>query len=112
MGKQAEKLVARTKEAGAEYVCVGLGVSTGAQAAEVARYADGVIVGSAFVRAIAEAPTFDDGVEESPSQGGRDCSRSGETSVIVTRASPALLLTGPSFTLVPFRFTSMRLRSS
>jgi tryptophan synthase alpha chain len=31
-------------------VCVGLGVSTGAQAAQVGRYADGVIVGSAFVR--------------------------------------------------------------
>src|SRR4051812_49012972 len=31
-------------------VGVGLGVSSGAQAAEVASYADGVIVGSAFVR--------------------------------------------------------------
>jgi len=30
-------------------VCVGLGVSTGAQAAELAAYADGVIVGSALV---------------------------------------------------------------
>jgi tryptophan synthase alpha chain len=37
-------------------VCVGLGVSNGAQAAEVARYADGVIVGSAFVRALLDAP--------------------------------------------------------
>ncbi|SLM94337.1 tryptophan synthase subunit alpha [Brachybacterium nesterenkovii] len=51
----AEGLVARTREAGAPYVCVGLGVSTGAQAAEVAGYADGVIVGSAFVRALAGA---------------------------------------------------------
>ena len=33
-------------------VGVGLGVSTGAQAAEVARYADGVIVGSALVRCL------------------------------------------------------------
>lgn len=32
-------------------VCVGVGVSTPAQAAEVAAYADGVIVGSAIVRA-------------------------------------------------------------
>jgi len=63
VGKQAEKLVERTKEAGADFVCVGLGVSTGAQAAEVARYADGVIVGSAFVRAIAEAPTLEDGLK-------------------------------------------------
>ena len=31
-------------------VCVGLGVSNGAQAAEVAAFADGVIVGSAYVR--------------------------------------------------------------
>ena len=31
---------------------VGLGVSDGDQAAEVARYADGVIVGSAFVRKV------------------------------------------------------------
>ena len=31
-------------------VCVGLGVSDGDQAAEVAAFADGVIVGSAFVR--------------------------------------------------------------
>jgi tryptophan synthase alpha chain len=31
-------------------VAVGLGVSNGAQAAQVAAFADGVIVGSAFVR--------------------------------------------------------------
>ncbi len=35
---------------------VGLGVSNGDQAAEVATYADGVIVGSAFVRALLDAP--------------------------------------------------------
>ena len=35
---------------------VGLGVSNGDQAAEVASYADGVIVGSAFVRALLDAP--------------------------------------------------------
>ena len=35
-------------------VCVGLGVSTAEQAAEVAGFADGVIVGSAFVRALGE----------------------------------------------------------
>ncbi|MEZ0580931.1 tryptophan synthase subunit alpha [Nocardioides sp. MH1] len=53
----AGPLVARTKkaiEASAPGlpVGVGLGVSNGAQAAEVASYADGVIVGSAFVRAL------------------------------------------------------------
>ncbi len=36
-------------------VCVGFGISTPAQAASVARVADGVIVGSALVKAIAEA---------------------------------------------------------
>jgi tryptophan synthase alpha chain len=36
-------------------VCVGLGVSNGDQAAEVAAYADGVIVGSAFVRRLLDA---------------------------------------------------------
>ncbi|HNA99695.1 MAG TPA: tryptophan synthase subunit alpha, partial [Marmoricola sp.] len=33
-------------------IAVGLGVSTAAQAAQVAAYADGVIVGSAFIRAL------------------------------------------------------------
>jgi tryptophan synthase alpha chain len=37
-------------------VAVGLGVSTGEQAAEVAGFADGVIVGSAFVRRLLDAP--------------------------------------------------------
>ena len=49
-----EGLVARTRAAGAKNVCVGLGVSNGEQAAEVGSYADGVIVGSAFVRALLE----------------------------------------------------------
>ena len=37
-------------------VGVGLGVSNGDQAAEVASYADGVIVGSAFVRVLLDHP--------------------------------------------------------
>jgi len=37
-------------------VAVGLGVSNGAQAAQVAAFADGVIVGSAFVRRLLDAP--------------------------------------------------------
>ena len=37
-------------------VCVGLGVSNGDQAAEVAAFADGVIVGSAFVRCLLDSP--------------------------------------------------------
>jgi len=48
----AGPLVARTRAATALPIGVGLGVSNGAQAAEVAAYADGVIVGSAFVRVL------------------------------------------------------------
>jgi tryptophan synthase alpha chain len=53
----AGPLVARTRAAVADLghdlpVGVGLGVSNGDQAAEVASYADGVIVGSAFVRVL------------------------------------------------------------
>ena len=54
VGDRARGLVERTRAAGAPRVCVGLGVSTGDQAATVAAYADGVIVGSAFVRALGE----------------------------------------------------------
>lgn len=54
VGEKAEGLVADTRAAGARNVCVGLGVSTRAHAAEVARYADGVIVGSALVRALTD----------------------------------------------------------
>ncbi|MEI5673805.1 MULTISPECIES: tryptophan synthase subunit alpha [unclassified Nocardioides] len=48
----AGPLVARTKAATDLPVGVGLGVSNGDQAAEIAAYADGVIVGSAFVRTL------------------------------------------------------------
>ena len=52
----AGPLVARTKRTTDLPVGVGLGVSTGDQAAEVAAYADGVIVGSAFVRLLLDHP--------------------------------------------------------
>jgi tryptophan synthase alpha chain len=63
----ARTLVERTRAAAADTggeanVCVGLGVSTPGQAAEVACYADGVIVGSVLVRALADASTPADGV--------------------------------------------------
>lgn len=48
----ARGLVARTREAGADLVCVGFGVSNGAQAAEIGSYADGVIVGSALLKCL------------------------------------------------------------
>ena len=63
VGAGAARLVERTRAAGAERVCVGLGVSTPEQAAEVAGYADGVIVGSAFVARLLEA--------DSPAAGAR-----------------------------------------
>jgi tryptophan synthase alpha chain len=57
VGGGAESLVARTRSADPNIaVCVGLGVSTADQAAEVAAYADGVIVGSAFVRCLLDSP--------------------------------------------------------
>lgn len=52
----APALVARVRAVSDRPVAVGLGVSTRAQAAEVASYADAVIVGSAFVRALLDAP--------------------------------------------------------
>jgi tryptophan synthase alpha chain len=51
----AAGLVARTREHTRLPVAVGLGVSTGPQAAQVAAFADGVIVGSAFVRRLLDA---------------------------------------------------------
>ena len=44
-------LVSRTREFTDLPVCVGLGVSNGEQAAEIAGFADGVIVGSALIKA-------------------------------------------------------------
>jgi tryptophan synthase alpha chain len=51
----AAGLVKRIREHTGLPVAVGLGVSNGAQAAQVATFADGVIVGSAFVRRLLEA---------------------------------------------------------
>ncbi|MDH6180954.1 tryptophan synthase alpha chain [Microbacteriaceae bacterium SG_E_30_P1] len=54
----ARTLVDRLRTVGATSTCVGLGISTAEQVREVLAYADGAIVGSALVRALA-----DDGVE-------------------------------------------------
>jgi tryptophan synthase alpha chain len=59
----APELVRRTREVTDLPVGVGLGVSSGAQAAEVASYADAVIVGSALVRAVLDAADLDEAVE-------------------------------------------------
>lgn len=60
----ARELVFKTRQAGAENVCVGLGVSTPNQAREVASYADGVIVGSAFVKEILSAASPSEGINQ------------------------------------------------
>jgi tryptophan synthase alpha chain len=57
----AGPLVERTRAAASRLgkdlpVAVGIGVSTGDQAADVAAFADGVIVGSAFVRTLLDHP--------------------------------------------------------
>lgn len=55
VGEQAQDLVRRTRATTDLPVCVGLGVSNAVQAAEVAGFADGVIVGSAFVKLMLDA---------------------------------------------------------
>lgn len=53
---RAKALARRAEAAGADHACVGIGISRPEHAAEVAQFADGVIVGSAFVRRLADAP--------------------------------------------------------
>jgi tryptophan synthase alpha chain len=55
VSSQAEGLVQRIRPHAGVPVAVGLGVSNGAQAAQVAAFADGVIVGSAFVRRLLDS---------------------------------------------------------
>lgn len=56
VGEQAEDLVRRTRATTSVPVCVGLGVSNAEQVMEVAGFADGVIVGTAFVKCMLDAP--------------------------------------------------------
>ena len=50
----ARGLISRLREAGSTSACVGVGISTAEQVREVLGYADGAIVGSALVSALAE----------------------------------------------------------
>ena len=50
----AHTLVDRLHKVGAQYVGVGVGISSGAQVAEVLTYAEGAIVGSLLVKALAD----------------------------------------------------------
>lgn len=51
----ARSVVARIRDAGDRPACVGVGVSTAEQVREVNSYADGAIVGTAFIKAYEEA---------------------------------------------------------
>ncbi|MFE9399514.1 tryptophan synthase subunit alpha [Streptomyces flavidovirens] len=62
VGDQAQELVRRTRATTELPVCVGLGVSNAVQAKEVAAFADGVIVGSAFVKLLLDAPDLPAGL--------------------------------------------------
>ena len=59
----ASALVARVKNATKLPVSVGLGVSTREQAKQVAAYADGVIVGSAFIKLLLNAKSEQEGID-------------------------------------------------
>ena len=60
----APDLVARIKKVSDLPISVGLGVSTREQAKSVAGYADGVIVGSAFINKLLDAPDEKSGLDE------------------------------------------------
>lgn len=59
VGGGAVRLVERTRAVTDLPLCVGLGVSDATQAKQVASFADGVIVGSALVRALGADPTLE-----------------------------------------------------
>ncbi|WP_461145978.1 tryptophan synthase subunit alpha [Salinifilum aidingensis] len=63
VGAAASGLVTRTRAHTDLPVCVGLGVRSAEQAAEVAGFADGVIVGSAFVDRVRAAGSTDEAVQ-------------------------------------------------
>ena len=82
VGDAAAGVVSRVRACTGLPVAVGLGVRDGAQAAEVAGFADGVIVGSAFVQRLLEAPDLTAGI-----QGVRDLA--GELAAGVRRPARA-----------------------
>lgn len=59
-----EEAVGRARELCPVPVCVGFGISTPEQAAEVGRYADGIAVGSAIVDRIEAAPNANAAVDD------------------------------------------------
>jgi len=63
ISSDAKELVDRIRKVTTIPVAVGLGVSTREHAKEVAGYADGVIVGSAFINALTNADSLDSGIK-------------------------------------------------
>jgi tryptophan synthase alpha chain len=90
VGSQAEGLVQRIRPHTDLPVAVGLGVSNGAQAAQVAAFADGVIVGSAFVRCLVDAADAADAAGAAGAAAGTDAvaELAAELSAAVRRARP------------------------
>ena len=62
MSTAAQSLVSRIRASSNLPIAVGLGVSTREQARTVAGFADGVIVGSAFIKILLDAESYDDGL--------------------------------------------------
>jgi tryptophan synthase alpha chain len=62
LSNQAENLVKRARQFTTLPLAVGLGISSADNVREVASYADGVIVGSAFVRIVLNASSVDEAV--------------------------------------------------
>ncbi len=71
VGAGAEELVRRTRAHTSLPIGVGLGVRSGDQAAQVASFADAVIVGSALVTAAADGPSGVRGLAEELADGVR-----------------------------------------
>lgn len=62
LSQEAEKLVTRAREHTSLPIAVGLGISSADNVREVARYADGVIVGSAFVRIVLNSSNIEEAI--------------------------------------------------
>jgi tryptophan synthase alpha chain len=62
LSSAASELVARLRRVTHLPVAVGLGVSNPTQASEVATYADGVIVGSAFIKLVLDSSSIDEAI--------------------------------------------------
>ena len=63
ISNSAQTLVAKLRNITSLPIAVGLGVSNREQAAQVSKYADGVIVGSAFTRHLLENQNIDDALK-------------------------------------------------